>query len=216
MWITNLKIKHDCIIGNRCKEFGITEIGIPFNVFIEKGVTYSPQIQTLHGDQERIDKYIKDIKKDKRVTNFEREGSTIFLVEVRRDKIPATYHHNKIIFTKPVFTDKEGYEHWEIASWKKSILTEFIIHMEKQKISVEIKKIKQTKLDDIYFAHLQPKLTPSQKKAIELAFENGYYEWPKRTDLGNLAKKMKVSIPTFREHLKRAEAKIMPNIIKSI
>ncbi len=216
MWITRLKIKHDCIIGNRCKKFGITEVGLPFNVYVEKGITYSPQIQTLHGDQDKIELYVKDIKKDKRIINFEREGTTVFLVEVRKEKIPATYHHNKIIFVKPVFTDNEGYEYWEIASWKKSILTDFIVSMQKEKISVEVLKIQQTKLDDIYFSHLQPKLTKSQKKAIELAYEHGYYTWPKKTDLGKLAKLMKISIPTYREHLKRAEEKMIPNLMKCL
>lgn len=216
MWITRVKIKHDCIIGNRCKKFGVTTTGTPFNVFVEKGITYSPQIQTLHGNQENINEFIKDLKKDKRVTNLEVEGNTIFLIEVRKEKIPATFHHVKLIFVKPVFVDKEGYEYWEVASWKKSILTEFITNIEKEIKNIEVLKIEQTKLTDIYFAHLLPKLTVNQRRVIELAFENGYYAWPKRTDLGELSKLMKVSVPTFREHLKRAEEKLMPDLIKSI
>ena len=54
MWIAKLKIRHDCIIGNRCKKFNVTTTGSPFDVFIEKGITYSPQIQTLHGEKENI------------------------------------------------------------------------------------------------------------------------------------------------------------------
>ena len=38
MWVTRIKIKHDCIIGTRCKKFGITSTGTPFNVFVEKGI----------------------------------------------------------------------------------------------------------------------------------------------------------------------------------
>jgi predicted DNA binding protein len=53
-------------------------------------------------------------------------------------------------------------------------------------------------------------------KAFELAIENGYYSWPKGTDFIELAKKMKVSVPTFREHLKRAESKLIPDLIKTI
>jgi len=216
MWITRIKVKHDCVIGNRCKKFGVTTTGMPFNVFVEKGVTHSPQVQTLHGNENDIKEFIKDLKKDKRIINLEVEGNTIFFIEVRKEKIPATFHHIKLIFVKPVFVDKQGYEYWEVASWKKSILTDFIANLEKEIGKVEVLKIKKTKLTDIYFAHLLPKLTSNQKRAIELAFEKGYYSWPKRTDLGELAKIMKVSIPTFREHLKRAEEKLMPDLIKSI
>ena len=216
MWITRIKIKHDCVIGNRCEKFGVTTTGTPFNVFVEKGITNSPQVQTLHGDEENIKDFIKDLKKDKRITHLEVEGNTAFFIEVRKEKIPATFHHIKLIFVKPVFVDKQGYEYWEVASWKKSILTEFIAKMEKELGKVEVLKIEETKLTDIYFAHLLPKLTSNQKRAIELAFENGFYAWPKRTDLGELAKIMKVSVPTYREHLKRAEEKLMPDLIKSI
>lgn len=216
MWITRIKIKHDCIIGNRCERFGVTTTGIPFNVFIEKGITYSPQIQTLHGNEDNIRQFIKNLKKDKRITNLEVEGNTIFLIEVRKEKIPATFKHEKLIFVKPVFVDKQGYEYWEVASWKKAILTEFISNIKKEIKSAEVLKIEQTKLTDIYFAHLLPKLTKNQKRAMELAFEHGYYSWPKRTDFGKLAEIMKVSVPTFREHLKRAEEKLMPDLIKSI
>lgn len=213
MWITKLKIKHDCIIGNRCEKFKITTTGIPFNVFQEKGVTYSPQIQTLHGDKKKIKIFIEDLKKDKRIRNLEIEGNTLFLLEIRKEKIPATFYHPKLIHVKPVFVDSKGYEYWEIASWTKKMLTEFIENLEREIKNVEILKIEQTKLTDIYFSRLMPKLTDYQKRAIELAFENGFYEWPKKTDLGKLAKLMKISIPTFREHLKRAEEKLMPNLI---
>ncbi len=216
MWIAKLKIRHDCVIGNRCKKFGVTTIGTPFSVYIEKEITHSPQVQTLQGDESKIKEFISDLKKDKRIINLEVEDNTIFFIEIRKDKIPASFHNVKIIFVKPVFVDKEGFEYWEIASWKKLILTEFIVNMQKEIKDIKLLKIEQTKLTDIYFAHLLPKLTSSQKRAIDLAFENGYYVWPKKTDLGKLAKKMKISIPTFREHLKRAEEKLMPDLIKSI
>lgn len=216
MWITKLKIKHDCVIGNRCEKFQVTTTGTPFNVFIENGITHSPQVQTLQGDENNKKEFIKDIKKDKRIINLEIEGNTIFFIEVRKEKIPSTFYHAKLIFVKPVFVDKEGYEYWEVASWKKEILSKFIVSLEKEIKNVELLKIEETKISDIYFAHLLPNLTSHQKRALELAFEEGFYAWPKRTDFGKLAKIMKVSVPTFREHLKRAEEKLMPDLIKSI
>jgi predicted DNA binding protein len=216
MWITRLKIRHDCIIGNRCEKFEVTTTGTPFNVFIEKGVTYSPQVQTLQGDEKNIKDFIKDLKNDMRITNLEVEGNTVFFIEVRKEKIPSTFYHAKLIFVKPVFVDKGGYEYWEVASWKRAILTEFIASLEKEIKNVEILKIEETKISDIYFAHLLPDLTSHQKRALELAFEGGFYAWPKRTGLGKLAKIMRVSVPTFREHLKRAEEKLMPDLVKSI
>jgi len=216
MWTARIKIKHECVIGSRCENFQVTSSGMPFNSYKDKGIFYTPQIQTIFGDEKSVQDFINDIKKDKRVQNLEIEDNTIFFTEARKEKIPSIFYTQKLIFVKPVTVDKEGYEYWEVASWKRSILNEFIVNTQKEFKNFKILKIEQTKLSDIYFRHLMPKLSKHQKRAIELAFENGYYAWPKRTDLGKLSKQLKVSVPTFREHLKRAEEKLMPDLIKSI
>ncbi len=112
--------------------------------------------------------------------------------------------------------DTDGYEYWEVASWKKETLTEFIKHLQESLDDVKVEKIQQSKLTDIYFIHLRPKLSSKQKRALELALELGYYKWPKRADFAKLSKAMGVSVQTFREHLKRAEQKVMPDLIKQI
>ncbi len=216
MWIAKIKLKHDCIIGTRCIKFNVMDTGISFNIYQEKGITYSPQIHTVHGDEESIKKFLKDLKKDKRVKALEIEGNSFFCIEVRKEKVPSTFKTEKLIFVKPVFVDNKGYETWEIASWRKDILREFISNVKEEIKDTEILKIQQTKLTDVYYPHLMPKLTPNQKRAIELAFENGFYDFPKRINMEKLAEIMKVSTPTFCEHIKKAEKKLMPDIISAI
>ena len=60
MWIIKFKLKHDCVIGNRCQKFKVTTVGTPFNTYQEKGATHAPQIQTLHGDERSINEFIRD------------------------------------------------------------------------------------------------------------------------------------------------------------
>jgi len=216
MWIAKIRARHDCIIGNRCRQFGVTTLGAPFNVFVEKGVTHSPQVQTIYGREEAVKGFIADLRKDKRVQNLEVEGNTVFLIEFRKEKIPATFYNPKLIYVKPVFVDKQGFEQWEVASWKKEILAEFINGLRGAIEEMRVLKIGQTRLTDIYFPHLGPKLSEQQKRALQLALELGYYEWPKRAGLGKMAKAMGVSVQTFREHLKKAEHKIMPDLARQI
>ena len=216
MWIAKIRIKHDCIIGDKCERLNVTDTGISFNIYQEKGITYSPQIHTVHGDEEDIRKFLRELKKDKRVTNLEIEGNSFFCIEARKEKVPSTFKTEKLIFVKPVFVDKKGYETWEMASWNRDNLIEFINHIKKDIKNVEILKIQKTKLTDVYYPHLMPKLTPSQKRAIGLAFENGFYDFPKRINMEKLAAVMKVSTPTFCEHIKKAEKKLMPDIISAI
>ena len=67
-------------------------------------------------------------------------------------------------------------------------------------------------LRDIYFPRLSPDLTQHQRDALELAIRRGYYQFPKKTDLINLAKLAGLSKSAFREHLKRAEMKVLGGI----
>jgi predicted DNA binding protein len=216
MWLGKIRMRHDCIIGNRCRRFGVTTLGTPFSVYVEKGVTYSPQVQTIYGEGDKVRAFIEDLKREKRVKNLEHEGNTIFCIEVRKEKIPATYYHNRLFYVKPVFVDKEGYEYWEVASWDRKVIMEFVEHLQKDITEVKILKIKEINLTDIYFSHLMPRLTEKQKRALLLAQEKGWYSWPRRTSFGELAEAMGVSIPTFREHLKRAEEKLIPELARTI
>lgn len=52
-------------------------------------------------------------------------------------------------------------------------------------------------------------LTPQQLKAVNLAIEKGYFEIPKKINLEELSKQMKLSRTTFLEHLRKAEKKIL-------
>ena len=118
-----------------------------------------------------------------------------------------------MFFTKPVYVDKKGYEYWEIASYDRNVLNQFLKDLEKQNYEhVEILQFKNIKLNNIYFPAIAPDLTEKQKRAFELAVQEGYYDIPKRIDLKQLAKIMKISLATYQEHLKRAEAKIVPKL----
>jgi len=52
-------------------------------------------------------------------------------------------------------------------------------------------------------------LTQKQKTALELAYKNSMYKVPRGTTLEELSKKMRIKKSAFREHLKRAEAKVI-------
>lgn len=219
MWVSKLSILHDCIIANKCREYKVSTVSQPFNVFVEKGITHSPEVHTLWAPQENIEKFVDALKNDKHVQNLEREGNTVFLIEVTKTTIPVSIWSGlapRLIFTKPINIDTDGIEHWEVTTWNKNIISNFISNVKKIAQRVEVEAITQTKLTDIYFSRLMPKLTDQQRKAITLAFEFGYYAWPKRTDLQQLAKAMGVSVATFREHLKRAEEKLMPNLLSQL
>ena len=219
MWIAKLLIKHDCFIGDKCEKYKVSTISVPFNLYIEKNTTYSPEFHTLWGDDKNIKKFVSALKRDKSLKNIEVDGNKVFLIEVTKKTLPVTIRaklQQKIIWVKPIHINIKGEEHWEIASWDKRHIMKFIEEMKKVCKYVILKSVKQSKLKDIYYTRLLPQLSPKQKEAITMAFAEGYYDWPKRTDFQILAQKMNLSVSTFREHLKKAEKKVLPDLIKQL
>lgn len=214
MWVLKIKIKHDCTIGNRCEQYKVISYSMILGNWKGKEYSFTSERHTLEGDPQQVRKFFDDIKKDKKVTNLEISGNTMFFIGKSKKRIPSSFYTQKMFFTKPVFVDEQGYEYWEVASYDRSVLTEFLNELEKQHYEhFEMLQFKNIKLDNIYFPAIAPDLTEKQKEVFELAVKEGYYDIPKRMDLKKLAKLMKISVATYQEHLKRAEAKIIPKLI---
>ena len=135
-----------------------------------------------------------------------------FLLEQADTKVVAFYTP-KIIFIKPVLINSGGYELWELASWEKEELTRFIEKVKEKIKDFKLLKLHNIPIDNIFFPKLMPDLTTKQKRAIELAIEEGYYQTPRKTNLRKLAKYMRVSLATYQQHLRVAEEKLIPNIL---
>jgi len=62
----------------------------------------------------------------------------------------------------------------------------------------------------LQLASIADRLTPKQLEIFELACRRGYYEEPKKATIEELAEMSGISAPTFSEHLRKAEAKLLP------
>jgi hypothetical protein len=109
--------------------------------------------------------------------------------------------------------DKEGYETWEVASWQRKTLEEFIDHVQKTIKNFKLLKFIEIKIDNVFFPRLMPNLTEKQKRVVDLAIEKGYYKNPRKIDLRKLAKLMNISLATYQQHLRTAEEKLIPNLL---
>ena len=59
-------------------------------------------------------------------------------------------------------------------------------------------------------------LTNRQKEVIKIAVANGYYGYPRKVKLGELARVMKVSRSAFQKTIRKAERKVMSSILGDI
>ncbi len=214
MWIAKFRLVHDCIFLNRCKKFKVNLQSVPLTVFKINGKVATSSIHHASGDKNAIQEFIKDLKKERRITKIEQKGDTVFVVE-KTETQAIRFYNPKIIFVKPVLMSKNGSELWEIASWEKEALTDFMSHVSNKVGKVELIKLVQEPIDNVFFPRLMPNLTKSQKQALDLAIEEGYYQTPRRTNLRKLAKIMQIALSTYQKHLRKAEQKLIPGILSA-
>mgnify|MGYP001609558062 CR=1 FL=1 len=216
MWLAKFKIWHkNCLLRPKCIKYKITDLVYLINSWKEKNKFYYTELHILQGTEENKKKFVKDLKKEKSIKKLEQKDNYIFTLN--EEPLEKQYYtpvfDPKIIHVRPVAQRSDGYEDWEIASWDRDALIKIT---EVPVFEVEIKSIKETKVSDIFFPHIFPKLSPKQKYAIELAVKNNYYGYPRRIDLEKLAKIAKVKRQTFQENLRRAEKKLIPFLTESL
>jgi hypothetical protein len=71
-------------------------------------------------------------------------------------------------------------------------------------------------LTDARFSSSSPlsKLTKMQQKVILSAFEHGYYDLPRKVDSRELAKKLNIAEPTLVVHRRKAERRLLSEILE--
>ncbi len=218
MWHLRFKYKHsDCIYAPKLKELNISGFFYYLGEYTKAKSVYTSAMQHLVGDEKQIKKYIGYMKNHKNIKRIEVYGDIIFTLAKHRKelKIYENVYNPIFIYPSPAYLDKEGFEIIEVASWNRKDIEELIKSIEKTKTTehFEIIYFINKEMEDIYVSKLLPKLPKKQKESIILAFKNGYYKFPRQTNLDKLAKIVKVSKPTFRENLRKAESKIIPNLI---
>lgn len=56
-------------------------------------------------------------------------------------------------------------------------------------------------------------LTDRQREALTVAHERGFYNWPRESTGEEIAQSLDITAPTFLEHLRRAEAKLIDRLL---
>lgn len=217
MWVLKLKLMHkDCHIVPRCKKFNVISYAYPTSSYTKNGKRLLTAIHFIQGEGKNKKRFFNDLKKDERIRKLEISGD-IYSYEVELEKKGEhvqLYFNPALSFVKPVINSSDGFEYWEIACFDKNILMKFVDDLKKHMDYFEILKFKNEKLKNIYFPNVLPSLSNKQKEVIEYAYKRGYYSYPKKVDLHQLAKELKISVPTLQEHIRKAEIKLLPFIIE--
>ncbi len=213
MWIGHFKVWHEnCIYLSNASKCNVVISMYPLTSYTEGKYRYHTNVNILTGKQKDIERFLTEIRKDGRCLEFRGKGNVYFsYIRLESSDYHTTnYYTPKIFFLKPI-VHKEGKEDWYFGAWEKEIITEMFQTFKKY-FHVEVLSIKEEDFTDIFIPQVMPKMTEKQKEAIRLAIKEGYYDYPQKTDLVKLAGLLRISHVTFREHLRKAESKLLPGI----
>lgn len=209
MWVAKVKISgDDVLMGRTCKKYNVSALAYPLSIISDKNDIKAYFTMVLYGSDRDKNDLFKEIKKSKRVQGIEKNGDFI-IGSLKESKIVEPMYKHSIIHVDPIIIDKTGYEIWTVGSFNKKDLDIFIDNMEKL-FQGEVLKFISKKITNISIMTVHPELTLIQKRAIEIALDNGYYSYPRKIDLQELAKIMDISYSTYHAHLRKAEMKLLP------
>jgi len=220
MWVLKIRVlDKNCIWSTRCKKFGIYDYQYPLGFYKIKNGLALMMYHILEGEEKNIKEYVRNVKKDKRVKEFDFKGNIMVSLAIekrtkRKLKAFEALYNEKLIYIKPGINSPDGFEIWEIGSFDREDLVKLSKLVEKD-YQGELLFLKQIKVTKIFVPEIMPELTEKQEKAFKTASEQGYYEFPRKTNLYKLARLSKISRPTFEEHLRKAEIKIL-NFMKEL
>jgi len=153
--------------------------------------------------------YIKKVKSIKEIIMIGKEGSLAIMTT--RWKSPSSSYDivmkNKCAYTSPVIQEG-GYETWSIIAKRPNEITKLMNELN------QIGEVKVFKIGKYNGEELPLDISGKQLQALRTAILHNYYSWPRKATLESLSKEVNQKPRTFHENLRKAEAKVLPELIK--
>ncbi len=211
MWLLKFEYSHkDCMFSKIILEKNLIMYGYPINYFEEKNKILLIGLQILSGKQKNIDQYIR---KTKKVMHIERVSYNTILFRTKIKKNIDYYknlYNNKAFYQSPII-HKEGMEIFSISSWDRKVLSKIIKNIQENKNTTHFRilRFQRTKMKEIFIPQILDKLTRRQREIVSFAKQKGYFDYPKKITLQDMAKQLNVNKSTLHEIIRRAESRIM-------
>ena len=216
MWVLKIRLDSDKqFVGKLAIKHKISLAHYPISTYKDKKWLYLITAGFIFGKEKDKRDFIKDLKKQPFIVEYEFKNDFGIGI-VKQPLYTAPMWDTRIIRLSPVIINyKEKKNIMHLGSFSKEPLMK-VYRLTKKTLNAKIIKFKKEKITNISYTTALPELTKKQKQAFEIAIHNGYYEYPRTIELKKLAKIMKVSYSTYQEHLRKAEAKIIPGVYREL
>jgi predicted DNA binding protein len=174
--------------------------------YSEKGVK---DLVEIAGPEDVMDEVLEDIRKNPLVTSVDttvtERGRVIGAITTARCEICRILTDSDV-FLISAESKGDGKVEWTLVLSDKSVLKNIFDHLKSKGVEADL--VKLTKIDD------KESLTERQDKITHVAFERGYFDYPKRISLRELARMFDVSPSTLSEILRKGQRKIVLDYFK--
>ena len=219
MWVAKFKLKDDeDIYSPLCVKFRIDFFAIPQAIYEKYKKINTILGGVISGSEENKKEFINELKKDRRVLSVDNHHDFVFIHAAHpisregRAEIKIFYNP-QYIRVKPTLVSSDGWEYWEVACLDRVELNK-LLNSATKSYHAEIFSIKQEKIKSVTSLSFAPFLSEKQLEALKIAYNNGYYNYPRNKTLPELAKAIKKSYSTFQEHISKAENKLVDYFLK--
>ena len=164
----------------------------------------SKDLVEIEVEPQYIDMVLEDVKKNPEVDLTD-------LTVVDKGRIKGSVATNDCVaccsmvgvqaFLLDSHMDKEGKKVWRLLSSEKEAIRQIISDLEGHRYVVELMKLTSVDMEEL--------MTSRQEDVLQIAFERGYFDYPKRISLRDLAAMFDISISTLSEMLRKGQRKIM-------
>ncbi|MCJ7506124.1 helix-turn-helix domain-containing protein [Candidatus Bathyarchaeota archaeon] len=164
----------------------------------------------IRGENGLLDTVLDEIRAHPSVGNVKLQsreiGRATIMVDIRRCEACKALMLSKYFLTYPVEI-RNGYMTWLMVTDSNRTLGEICKRLEDMGCTVKI--LESAPLDE------QKKLlTERQEEVIRVAFENGYFDKPKRSGSHAVAAKLGISAATFSEIVRAAQRRILQDQLR--
>jgi predicted DNA binding protein len=157
----------------------------------------------LQVDPNHVEDLMKVIRKDNDVIEVEflksKDGHVYGSVSSKRCTVCKEVARSKCFLTSLVI-GTQGQPHWTVLGGKESFKG-LVSGLEKYKVPYHLRLLKELEESEL--------LTHRQREILSIAYESGYFDFPKKTGLKGLAQRTGVRESTLAEILRRAQKKVL-------
>lgn len=209
MWVAKFQFNGSkMLFGKLAKEFSISLSGYPVSSYKKQNQLYVSLVGSFSGEDKNKKKFLFSLSESKYIKSLENNNN--FLVMLLKEESSYESLYNPLfIYLSPIEVSPKGLCSYHIGSWDRNSIEKLISFIEKLfPESFNLLSLRQEKINNVLLTNLTPDLTDKQRAAYSLAVKKGFYEYPKKIEINQLAKLTKISSSTFQQHLRYAEKKL--------